>query len=332
MLKLLQRAMQHQQQVPQQQQQQQAQQQAQLQVFRGQLLFSSVAAGSGERPAKPAEAAANAHTPTDIAQLRQLVGSLWPQASSDPAVRAKRLMADMLLAQPNLALPTGAVGRLGQLLGSAKSLGISGFNELLARDPSGCFVFENAEVPPMIRLDPAALRQYAHKQGASDSDSCSSSSSGDAGNGAIMQSALEVRKNSIPELAVPTYQSVCWQLQHKCMHHVCLLTAPMHLRLVGDVSTSLVCQPVWCVNCQPALNPQLQDVSLKLLHFPFFDAGATRTKLCIGCSQQWGCWLPAGAAAESDPVGQQQQHCCSHCRSHTCRQQPETASRHAADV
>lgn len=123
----------------------------------------------------------------DREQLRQLVADLWPKARcrSDPAVRVKRFMADLLLAEPDLTLPQGAIGKVGQELGKAKKLGFTGgFEKLLSKDPSGCFCLDYEGTPPSICLDAAALRQYARQQqgmaGSSDGDG-GSSSDGDGG-------------------------------------------------------------------------------------------------------------------------------------------------------
>jgi hypothetical protein len=102
-----------------------------LQLSQQAALSSSKTASSSSR---------GAASSAGIQQLQQLVAAMWPTSSSDPAVRVKRCVADLLLEAPDLTRPSGTLGQVGQLLGSAASLGLSSFGDMLSADPSGCFV------------------------------------------------------------------------------------------------------------------------------------------------------------------------------------------------
>ena len=137
-------------------------------------------------------------------ELLQLAMAVWPRDSSEPAVQVKNLLADWLLAMPNLSLPEAAThAKLGALLGSAKSVGVSSWRSVLSEDP--CFVSEEGPSGKLrIRLDAALLRQRASKQGVaagssgsggaagSSKDSGSSGSSGGSGSSEGMLSVSQV--------------------------------------------------------------------------------------------------------------------------------------------
>lgn len=96
----------------------------------------------------------------DAKKLLRLAAVLWPPTSPDPAVRIRYRMAERLVEQPNFKLPQGAIGQLGQIFGSAESLGISSYHAVLLDDPSGCFVF-SSNTPRLICLDAGGLRRCA---------------------------------------------------------------------------------------------------------------------------------------------------------------------------
>jgi hypothetical protein len=181
-----------------------------------QLLHLSKQIKGASSSSRNASASSTSNTSAERAQLQELVTALWSIDSSDPAVRVKRCMADLLLDEPGLTLPQGAIGNVGIALGGAKKLGISGgIENVLTRDPSGCFVFKAVKKARFICLDATALCLYAQQQGIGYSSSVDEEgssddeggSNGDGGNSNSEESMLEVR--------APQHYTACRVLLNK---------------------------------------------------------------------------------------------------------------------
>lgn len=150
-------------------------------------------------------------------ELLQLARLVWPEDSSDPAVRAKAFMAAMLVILPHLTLPRGVISLLGNTVGRAKALGVSRWRSVFAND--ACFVLGKRPSGDLtIRLDARMLRQKQGVTGSSSSSGGDSSSGGSDGgsssdigsDGKGMQSVSQV---SMPQL------TMCVPMQHLLVCH-----------------------------------------------------------------------------------------------------------------